>query len=132
MFNTQFGFGVCRETTSDPKIVKIRYINKFAGMESVNDIPWQVEIFTLSTGVWRSPYGNLPCKSIVFDCRQNGVCVDGVCYWLATDRSTVDVVKAYNMIVLFDMTHEEFREVNLPTVVKFEISDQGVENVYTQ
>ncbi|KAJ0449536.1 putative F-box associated interaction domain-containing protein [Helianthus annuus] len=113
MFNTQFGFGVCRET-SDPKIVKIRYVNKFADMESVNDIPWQVEIFTLSTGVWRSPYGNLPRKSIVFDCRQNGVCVDGFCYWLATDRSTVDVVKAYNMIVSFDMTHEEFREVNLP------------------
>ncbi|XP_022010361.1 F-box/kelch-repeat protein At3g23880 isoform X1 [Helianthus annuus] len=114
MFQTVLGFGVCRET-SDPKIVKIRYIDKFADMESVSSIPWQVEIFMLSTGVWRSPNSsNLPRKSIIFG-SGDGVCVDGVYYWLATDRSTVDAqIRAYNMIISFDMTSEEFREVNLP------------------
>ncbi|KAJ0829591.1 putative F-box domain-containing protein [Helianthus annuus] len=114
MFQTVLGFGVCRET-SDPKIVKIRSIDKFADMESVNSIPWQVEIFTLSTGVWRSPNSsNLPRKSIIFG-SGDGVCVDGVYYWLATDRSTVDAqIRAYNMIISFDMTSEEFGEVNLP------------------
>ncbi|KAJ0842860.1 putative F-box domain-containing protein [Helianthus annuus] len=114
MFQTVLGFGVCRETI-DPKIVKIRYIDKFADMESVNSIPWQVKIFTLSTGVWRSPNSsNLPRKSIIFG-SGDGVCVDGVYYWLATDRSTVDAqIRAYNMIISFNMTSEEFREVNLP------------------
>ncbi|KAJ0449761.1 putative F-box domain-containing protein [Helianthus annuus] len=114
MFKSVLGFGVCRET-SDPKIVKIRYINTFTNMESVNCIPWQVEILTLSTGVWRSPNSsNLPRKSIVFG-SGDGVCVDGVYYWLATDRSTVDAeIEAYNMIISFDMTSEEFGEANLP------------------
>ncbi|MFS8014177.1 putative F-box domain-containing protein [Helianthus anomalus] len=115
MFNTELGFGVCRET-SDPKIVKIRYINWFMNMENVNCIPWQVEIFTLNTGVWRSPNSsNLPRKSISF-VSKDGVCVDRVFYWLATDRSVVYVqTPAYNiMVISFDMTSEEFGEVNLP------------------
>ncbi|KAJ0691622.1 putative F-box domain-containing protein [Helianthus annuus] len=117
MFNTELGFGVCRET-SDPKIVKITYIDRFRNMESVTSIPQQVEVFTLSTGAWRSPNSsNLPRKSIIFGYQQSedGVCVDGVYYWLATDRSTVDdEIEAYYMIISFDMTSEEFGEVNLP------------------
>ncbi|KAJ0691628.1 putative F-box domain-containing protein [Helianthus annuus] len=117
IFDTGLGFGVCRET-SDPKVVRIRYIRSFVDTESVTSIPWQVEVFTLSTGEWRSPdSSNLPRKSIVFNIRQiaGGVCIDGVFYWLATDRSTVDdEIEAYNMIISFDMTSEEFGEVNLP------------------
>ncbi|MFS8014186.1 putative F-box domain-containing protein [Helianthus anomalus] len=119
MFKTEFGFGVCRET-SDPKIVKIRYIHRFTDMESVTSIPWQVEVYTLSTGVWRSPNSNVPRKPIVFGVQKGGVCVDGVYYWLATDKCIVDdeivddEIEAYNMIISFDMTSEEFREVNLP------------------
>ncbi|KAJ0449762.1 putative F-box domain-containing protein [Helianthus annuus] len=122
MFNIELGFGVCRET-SDPKIVKITYftyIDRFRNMESVT-IPQQVEVFTLSTGAWRSPNsGNLPRKSIIFG-SEDGVCVDGVYYWLATDRSTVDAqIRAYNMIISFDMTSEEFGEVNLPDSFVYE------------
>ncbi|KAJ0647118.1 putative F-box domain-containing protein [Helianthus annuus] len=115
MFNTELGFGVCRET-SDPKVVKIRYMKRFADLEIVTSIPWQVEVFTLSTWEWRSLNSNLPRNSIVFSSRieAGGVCVDGVFYWLATDRSTVDdEIEAYNMIISFDMTSEEFGEVNL-------------------
>ncbi|KAJ0845018.1 hypothetical protein HanRHA438_Chr15g0708881 [Helianthus annuus] len=65
VYPTILGFGVCRET-SDPKIVKIRY-NDMWSQDNVTCMPFQVEVFTLSTGAWRSPYGgNLPRKSIFF------------------------------------------------------------------
>ncbi|XP_076913053.1 uncharacterized protein LOC143571542 [Bidens hawaiensis] len=75
-------------------------------------IPWQVEVFTLSTGASRSPYGNLPRKPIQFGYRQ---AVNGFYYWLATDTSTIDgELESYNMIISFDITSEEFREIDLP------------------
>ncbi|KAK9071248.1 hypothetical protein SSX86_009816 [Deinandra increscens subsp. villosa] len=118
MYQSVLGFGVCGETM-DPKILKITYIidNKDIDMESVNCIPSQVEVFTLSTGVWRSPYRNLPRKSVQFR-RQPQVVVDGFLYWLATDKITRDGgyndIMSYSLIVSFDLTTEEFREVSLP------------------
>ncbi|MFS8012643.1 putative F-box domain-containing protein [Helianthus anomalus] len=77
------------------------------------EIPRQVEVFTLSTRSWRSSYStNLPRKSIEFGC--DGRCIDGFYYWVATDRCTIDDFWAYNLIISFDITSEEFREVNLP------------------
>ncbi|KAJ0536303.1 hypothetical protein HanIR_Chr09g0440031 [Helianthus annuus] len=97
IFNTELGFGVRRETI-DPKIVKVTYIDRFTDIESVTSIPWQVEVFTLSTGAWKRPNCNLPRKSIIFGGQKGGACVDGVCYWLPTDRSTVDAgIQAYNI-----------------------------------
>ncbi|KAJ0568702.1 putative F-box associated interaction domain-containing protein [Helianthus annuus] len=83
--------------------------------ESVTCIPWQVEVFTLRTGVWRSPYtSNLPRNSIEFD-YDNTVAIDGMLYWLATNRITADGgFQSYNLLISFDMTSEVFREVNLP------------------
>lgn len=76
-------------------------------------IPHQVEVFTLSTGVWRSLYSNLPRISIEFVDSQ--VVVGGFHYWLAIDRSTLDGESmSCNLIISFDMTSEEFREINLP------------------
>ncbi|KAJ0568710.1 putative F-box domain-containing protein [Helianthus annuus] len=118
-YGTRLSFGVCPET-SDPKVVKITQINTWSDTESVTLIPWQVEVFTVSSGVWRSPYTtNLPRKSIEFSFSQ--VVVDGFCYWLATDRSTIDPgFKAYNLIISFHMTSEEFKEVNLPDSLIYE------------
>ncbi|KAM0054622.1 putative F-box domain-containing protein [Helianthus debilis subsp. tardiflorus] len=80
-YRTFLGFGVCPETI-DPKIVKITHR---VDMESVTFIPWQVEVFTLNTRAWRSPYSsNLPRKPIYVDSDQ--VVVDGCLYWLATER----------------------------------------------
>ncbi|MFS7986654.1 putative F-box domain-containing protein [Helianthus anomalus] len=91
IYNTSLGFGVCRET-SDPIIVKVTHIINSPDIESITSIPRQIEVFTLSERAW-----------MVVD-------VDGVLYWLASDRTT----QWYNLIVSFDMTSEEFREVNLP------------------
>ncbi|KAK9068058.1 hypothetical protein SSX86_012169 [Deinandra increscens subsp. villosa] len=115
MFWTVLGFGICGETM-DPKIVKITYIidKEEIDVESVSCIPWQVEVFTLSTGEWRIPYRNLPRKSIRFG-YQPQVVVDGFLYWLATDKFNENgAYKSYSLIVSFDMTTEEFGEVNLP------------------
>ncbi|KAJ0568611.1 putative F-box domain-containing protein [Helianthus annuus] len=108
------GFGVCDETC-DPKIIKIIYINSQRDIESTSDsIPWQVEVFTLSTRAWRSPYSsNLPRKSIEYCLEQ--VFVDQFLYWCATDRVTIDGgIQSYNVIISFDITSEKFREINLP------------------
>ncbi|GJS21983.1 hypothetical protein Tco_0450615 [Tanacetum coccineum] len=48
------GFGVCHDT-SDPKLVKI-YVDKISSM-------WVVEVFTLSTRVWKTVYMGVPFKS---------------------------------------------------------------------
>ncbi|KAJ0864282.1 putative F-box domain-containing protein [Helianthus annuus] len=103
------GFGVC-VGTRDPKIVKIR----IEGKEGV--VPWQVEVFTLSTRVWRSAYSsNLPSKFVRFGGEQ--MVVDGVVYWQVNGdvRDRAGGEGGYgNLIVSFDLTSEEFGEVKLP------------------
>ncbi|MFS8015821.1 putative F-box domain-containing protein [Helianthus anomalus] len=115
MFETTLGFGVCRKTR-DPKIVKIKYISWLSSVDiNATYIPSQVEVFTLSTGAWRSPFGsNLPRKSIWFHDFHpfEEVVIDGVLYWLAIDRNTM--TGRIKLIVSFDMTSEEFREITLP------------------
>ncbi|MFS8020012.1 putative F-box associated interaction domain-containing protein [Helianthus anomalus] len=116
VYDTVIGFGVCRET-SDPKIVKITYIHNRTETISIPDrLPWQVEVFTLSTGVWRSPCNNLPRKSVQFTGLQ--VVVDGVLYWLAMDRIAMDGgFLVYKLIISFDITSEEFKEIRESLVV---------------
>ncbi|MFS8028977.1 putative F-box domain, galactose oxidase/kelch, beta-propeller, F-box associated interaction [Helianthus anomalus] len=98
------GFGVCPESI-DPKIIKIRINTK-------DVVPWQVEVFTLSTRVWRNAYSsNLPSKCFWFGGHQ--VVVGGVVYFLVSDG--VDGRDGCgNLIVSFDLTSEEFGEVKLP------------------
>ncbi|MFS8006092.1 putative F-box domain-containing protein [Helianthus anomalus] len=93
-----FGFGVCPKT-NDPTIVKITYMSK----------PYKAEVFTLSSGAWKSISMNLPDKSLYFISRQ--VVVDGVIHWAAFDLS---VDKAPCKIISFDLTTKEFGEVELP------------------
>ncbi|KAI3725466.1 hypothetical protein L1987_65254 [Smallanthus sonchifolius] len=116
MCTTDLGFGVCRRT-NDAKIVKIKYINKWSNVGNISCIPWQVEVFTLSTRAWRSPYTtNLPRKTIRFGWDRLGV--DGFFYWLAIDRIAVDGgFRSCNLIISFDITSEEFRQINLPDSV---------------
>uniref|UniRef100_A0A251T481 Putative F-box domain-containing protein n=1 Tax=Helianthus annuus TaxID=4232 RepID=A0A251T481_HELAN len=102
------GFGVCQKTR-DLKIFKIT----IEGMEGV--VPWQVEVFTLSTRVWRSAYSSNVQSKFVIGGEQ--VVVDGVVYWRVngdvSDRA--DGEGGYgNFIVSFDLTSEEFGELKLP------------------
>ncbi|KAJ0448966.1 putative F-box domain-containing protein [Helianthus annuus] len=151
-YETVLNFGICRET-NDPKIVKITHLIWWGNIESASHIPWQVEVYTLSTGAWRSLSGNLPRKRIHFDfCPEFDNCysvdMGGVLYWLAVDWDSMDG-ESCNLIISFDMTSEEFGEVNLPnglahspdghclrvsklgeSLVVFEEADQMVYNVW--
>ncbi|KAM0056855.1 putative F-box associated interaction domain-containing protein [Helianthus debilis subsp. tardiflorus] len=101
------GFGVCRETT-DPKIIKFRSVT-WCDIDCLSYVSWQVEFFTLSTGAWRTPFSTIfPSKSIYFSFENyDQVVIDGVHYWLANDISC-------NLVISFDMTREEFTQINLP------------------
>ncbi|XP_076881601.1 putative F-box protein At3g52320 [Bidens hawaiensis] len=127
IYGTVLGFGGCRET-NDPKIVNITFHDDNYDYDydddddldqmgkdkkSVYHFPPEVEVFTLSTGAWRSSYGNLPRESIRFCTYDTGVAIDGLYYWLATDTISVDDNNR-NIIISFDMASEEFREVTLP------------------
>ncbi|KAJ0568709.1 putative F-box associated interaction domain-containing protein [Helianthus annuus] len=112
-YEAVLGFGVCGfGETNDPKIVKITPIV----MDCTSSIPWQIDVFTLSTGAWRRLYStNLPRKSLKFNCSLLGVVVDGAFCWLATDRITMDGERrSINLIISFDLTSEEFKEINPP------------------
>ncbi|MFS8020047.1 putative F-box associated interaction domain-containing protein [Helianthus anomalus] len=115
---TKIGFGVCRET-KDPKILKITpIIKRWRDIESLRCIPWQVEVFTLSTG-WRRPYSTcLPRTSIDFVSLQ--VAVNGCLYWLVADKiaRTDSGIRISLLIISFNLTSEEFGE-EVVTVDKF-------------
>ncbi|KAJ0953045.1 putative F-box domain-containing protein [Helianthus annuus] len=121
IYEVALGFWACGET-SDLKIVKITYIDIWTEMDSIPEsmpdtipIPSQVEVFTLSTGAWRSPYSttNLPRKSLQFD-NYSQVVIDGSLYWLAMDCCTGEELLTCNLIISFDMISEEFKQVSLP------------------
>ncbi|KAJ0781555.1 putative F-box domain-containing protein [Helianthus annuus] len=124
LYETNLGFGVCRVTT-DPKIIKITHFNGYANMRGISRDetvdPWQVQVFALSTWSWRSPYNNLPRKSIKFG--HSTVVIDGFLYWLAIDRFTLTgAIAKCNLIISFDITSEEFREVGLPNSLAHQCS----------
>ncbi|KAJ0818457.1 putative F-box associated interaction domain-containing protein [Helianthus annuus] len=100
---TVLGFWVCPET-NDPKIVKITHSND----------PWQVEVFTLSTGAWRSPHSSIFPRSDSIFIQLDQVVLDGCVYWLATDVTSEFSRDSYDLIISFDITSEELKEVSLP------------------
>ncbi|GJW98382.1 probable galacturonosyltransferase 7 isoform X2 [Tanacetum coccineum] len=101
-----YGFGVC-PVTKDPTLVKIIHRT---GM------PWHVEVFTLSSGVWNViPSGNLPRQSITLDKRTH-VVIDRFIYWGAYEKTFTDDGESTinGMVVSFDLITKEFKVVNLP------------------
>ncbi|XP_076882901.1 putative F-box protein At3g51171 [Bidens hawaiensis] len=98
------GFGVCPKT-SDPKIVKI---STSAPMDK------KAEVFSLSSGAWRSVPLNLH-NITKFWFYQKHVVIDGVIYWLAFDCNFLANKGSWHArIISFDLTSEEFGEVDLP------------------
>ncbi|GKA36266.1 putative F-box domain-containing protein [Tanacetum coccineum] len=111
LYKTVVGFRVCPQT-SDPKLVKITYNTMYE--EEYATIPNQVEVFSLSSGLWKPlPTGKLPRKSIVYINPQ--VAINDFIYWLVYDLFSFDWKdQCYRFIMSFDFTREEFTEVYLP------------------
>ncbi|KAJ9544033.1 hypothetical protein OSB04_023740 [Centaurea solstitialis] len=82
-------------------------------IQSISRIPFQVMVFTLSSGQWRCLSTNqLPRKSIQF---YNGyqTVIGQFIYLVGFDWSAIDG-KGRNLIMSFDLTTREFREVDVP------------------
>ncbi|XP_071735679.1 putative F-box protein At5g62660 [Rutidosis leptorrhynchoides] len=109
-FETFVGFGVCPRT-SDPKLVKITHTSILNFKTKC--IPSQVEVFNLSSGSWRSLSMNVPRQSIKLSWKQ--VCIDNFIYWLAIDITFEgQTMQKKNLILSFDMTSEDFTEIDPP------------------
>nr|GEY68929.1 hypothetical protein [Tanacetum cinerariifolium] len=73
----------------------------------------EVEVFTLSTRVWKS-VSNIPPAFQTYDLTFCHVFVDGFIYWHAFDNSKWANGIRSNLIISFDLTSDEFGEVCLP------------------
>nr|XP_043632958.1 F-box protein CPR1-like [Erigeron canadensis] len=110
------GFGVC-PVTLDPTIVNISH------GDLLHSLPWEVEVFTLSSGTWkRLISSNLPRKTVNLQsseqCTQ--VIIDGFIYWDACEREVVAKEthpRNVNLIVSFDMATHEFEVIDLPDIL---------------
>ncbi|GJX53792.1 F-box domain containing protein [Tanacetum coccineum] len=91
---TRIGFGVCLET-NDPKLVKINVVE-------TPSIFWEVQVFTLSSRVWKTVFTGAPFKSC--DLFWDHVFIDGIIYW-----STCG-----SFILSFDLKSDKFGEVSIP------------------
>ncbi|XP_071734248.1 F-box only protein 8-like [Rutidosis leptorrhynchoides] len=105
------GFGVCPDTC-DIKLVKI------TDRDSCNSVNWDIEVYTVSSGVWRTIPSYKPRKSI--DLTLNSAVLNGIIYFLAKDDSgKTRSGHCRNMFVTFDLTSEKIGEVYLPDSLAF-------------
>ncbi|KAM0005459.1 putative F-box domain, galactose oxidase/kelch, beta-propeller, F-box associated interaction [Helianthus debilis subsp. tardiflorus] len=97
------GFGVC-PVTSDPKIVKISGTrSRHMKMKGVTcSSRWQVEVFSLRSGVWRNSHGNLSNNLVNLERPAHSqVTIDGSIYWFGVGNTV------------------EFGEIHLPNELAF-------------
>ncbi|KAI3518047.1 hypothetical protein L1887_06398 [Cichorium endivia] len=113
------GFGVC-PITSDPTIVKIKQVEIWFEKRSRDNVPSVVDVFTLSSGRWKSFSSNLPNNSIKI--RWSQVVIDRFIYWFASDKMVAanGGVSRKNLIMSFDMTNQEFGVVDLPESLSYQ------------
>ncbi|GJZ59864.1 probable galacturonosyltransferase 7 isoform X2 [Tanacetum coccineum] len=111
--NSDFGFGVC-PVTRDPTVVRI---------VSAFNKPWNVEVFTLSSGVLNViPSGNLPRQSVRLNPETQAV-IDRFIYWGAYENTLTDDGEFTTnlMVVSFDLITKEFKVVDLPDTLTKEL-----------
>ncbi|XP_071740405.1 putative F-box protein At1g32420 [Rutidosis leptorrhynchoides] len=117
--NVKIAFGVCPKSL-DPKIVKINMFDVPYGLSyDEQRRVWRVEVFTLNSRVWRSPFVKIPSKwfDINFYEQTPPLVINGFIYWLRyasihyTDRNADG--RSY-MIISFDLATEEFMKIHVP------------------
>nr|XP_043625918.1 F-box protein CPR1-like [Erigeron canadensis] len=99
VLQTVVGFGVCN--TTDPIILKIDFIS----------IPWQVELFKLSTRKWRRLSNTCFLSGKSFHFHQKAVVTERFIYWIGFYNTRFVFKK---LILSFDMINEKFAEISLP------------------
>nr|XP_043619329.1 putative F-box protein At1g32420 [Erigeron canadensis] len=101
------GFGVSPES-DDPKLVKIQRFGN-----ALDDLkPRQAELYSLSTGEWRTLSEDLPRSSVAFYNHDGHAAIGNFICWLAHEKAM-----KREMIISFDMTSEKFMEIYIPDSV---------------
>lgn len=108
------GFGVCR-STNDPKVVKIVYLKDISYNYKA---PPEVEVYSLSTGSWRS-VGSVAPPYYMVEFTWSQAFVNGAVHWIAYDKCVEGGFR--NLVVSFDMGDEVFREIMLPNALASEL-----------
>ncbi|GKA65904.1 probable galacturonosyltransferase 7 isoform X2 [Tanacetum coccineum] len=87
------------------------------------NMPWHVEVFRLSSGVWNViPSSNLPRQTIRLDWSTQ-VVIDKFIYWGARERTNTG---ENHMVVSFDLITQGFKVVNLPDTLTNKLSSVSV------
>ncbi|GKA77080.1 putative F-box protein [Tanacetum coccineum] len=116
--NDNVGFGVCPHTL-EPMLVKIPTEYPIKNLDNTT---WVVDVFRLSSGVWKSLCVDLPW-SITSTCSQ--VVIDKFIYWHAFER-----ISGYDLIKSFDMISEEFTKIRLPDSLSSSGNDETDMGMY--
>ncbi|XP_059661227.1 F-box protein At3g07870-like isoform X2 [Cornus florida] len=106
-FSTQvfvLGFGF-NSWTNDFKVVRIVY---------TFTVPPQVEVYELSTGLWRVSSAVVPLNGNEISGCSSHVFVKGACHWVAFEKGRE---QNRHLIISFDMGSEVFREMMPPASV---------------
>nr|XP_043636103.1 uncharacterized protein LOC122607233 [Erigeron canadensis] len=103
------GFGVC-PVTFDPTILKIKRID-YRSEAKDKCLLWRVRVFTLSRGTWSILSTGLHCESIRL--RGSEVVIDKFIYWVAFDMLHSKDGQSPFLVMSFDLTAKEFKEINL-------------------
>ncbi|XP_076923219.1 F-box protein CPR1-like [Bidens hawaiensis] len=93
------GFGVCPKT-NEPKLVKMTWRK-----EDIITYDYTAEVFTLSSGAWRTVSINLSLEKEAFV--GNPIVIEGIIHWVTHNPTR-------SRIISFDLTREEFGEVEVP------------------
>ncbi|XP_071717966.1 F-box only protein 8-like [Rutidosis leptorrhynchoides] len=106
------GFGVCTNSF-DPKIVRINILKVPSCDNEHEHRVWQVEVYTLSAGVWRSPLTNSEWFDIDLTYHPPLVS-NGFIYWCAYVTKIFGADRFTSMIVSFDLATEKFTKIPVP------------------
>lgn len=103
-----FGFGFDYKT-NDHKVVRIAYLQGFNGAYTV--LPPEVEVYSLSTGLWKTVNSNdISCKIVEYF--YSSVYQNGAIHWVCYRKSEGGVFS--NSLLVFDLSDETFSEMGLP------------------
>ncbi|XP_071712851.1 putative F-box protein At1g50870 [Rutidosis leptorrhynchoides] len=97
--------GVCPDSI-ELKLVKIK---RFVNSVTSNSVNWEAEVYSFSSGVWRTIPSDKPRKSAVLTPDQ--VLINGIIYFQGFDNMNG---RHRSLIITFDLKSEKFGEVCLP------------------
>lgn len=102
------GFGI--NNKDDYKLVRVVYVKNEDGM---CNLPPEVEVYSISTGVWRRVMRGVAVKHCMVEFMWSQVFFEGVVHWIAYDVIVIGGgVRC--LVMTFSVDDEVFREIELP------------------